>query len=479
MPRNFAGIYRTISGNTLFQFAVLYLALNTVFRFQFDVALILYISVLAVYCWPEKRIGIIATASTLTFLLFDFQFSYFPHYLPQMRDYHNAFYAWINKSGRYLTGFGRLEAILIRALVFVLIFGLVALCSRNRRIRAAFSSSWVWIIGYSALLFVLTREGGLSVNTPVVVVASVIALAHFVLILPFVLRNLGEARPSAGTLVANISPPWSRGFLRCWDDTFSSQSDGGHFAKLRASGARYLIHLSICYLGIVKLLEWLYPMSPSRGLVASLDVGLPGAAYLADSRAQLWFSAFLNQLALIGLLLTCTIGPYVAIARYFGVAASRPVYRPLGSVSFSDYMVRVYHYYNRFLVEEFFFPVYDRLRFLRGAYGVRKWLAILITVVIGGGTFHLIKDSFAILNQGHAAVLRMYAEGLLPYLLLLAIASSIPSAASARRSRVFRAAQLLAIIAAYTVFLVFTYGFKQSQESLASRINYLRHLFGL
>jgi len=479
MPTILMENWRRPSRNALFQFAVLYVALNWVFEFQFDVALILYVAAAATWLRPHRRTTIIAAASALTFLLSDFQFSFSPHFLPGVRDYHNAFYAWINKSGRYLTGFSTLDAIAIRATLFAVIFGLITLCSRVERLRAMFSGLWFWVLLHTAILFALTRQGGAGAPVPVLAVAAVIAFGHFVLIAPFAFRNMREARPGAAAVVANITPPWSRGFIRCWDDTLSPEIEPQRIAELRASGTRYLVFLSVWYLGITAFFEWLGRLPPGRSVVSFLDAGLPGAMYLYDSRARLWMSIFFIQLGLIGVDLLCTIGPFTAIARFFGVAAMRPVYRPAETVSFSDYMVRIFHYYNRFLTEEFFYPVYDRLRFLRGSFALRKWVAVLVTVVLGGLTFHVIKDSFAVLGRGHLAVFRMYTEGLLPYLLLLAVASAIPTTPLARRNRPFRRAQAVCIIGIYSLLLIFTYGFKQSQESLDSRISFLRHLLGL
>lgn len=264
--------------------------------------------------------------------------------------------------------------------------------------------------------------------------------------------------------------------------------------------------LSVCRLKGIKLLYWclflklvfkiiLYVIYgtdftlltflevPSLNLPDYRELGFAIYNHLGVPFYLTWLGVFASVLKWLGLGIAVNGGIQVSIVRIMGFDIFRSSYRPLSSKTFNEFFARSMYYYNLLLTTFFFYPLWDALGGLRKKKDLRMFLAIFLTVFVGGSVYHYIRDIYFIMIYGSGDSFYQFAINQGPYFLLFGFVSATSSLF--KKSRVSmpmgpagHTLRLVGIIALYGLLLINSTPYA-TREKFSDRKVFMLNLIGL
>lgn len=287
----------------------------------------------------------------------------------------------------------------------------------------------------------------------------------------------------------------------------------GH-APLVESAAKDARALATLQLKAIKLLLWTNLLCWSADLVSGFIVDLPattahpfllltswlpsmhlanftvmGLTQFNQLQIQLqmpWYKIYLGTMAsvlhLVSGNLWGELGAMVAVVRFCGIYAPRPIYRPLEATSFTDFFRRMMYFYSQILTRIFYFPIAGLSRHWLLPASMRKFCCVFLAVFIGALCIHFLRFSQVYLHAGFWGVLQTQAERS-PYYFALALSCSVSSILprnNGLQERYGWPAQLARVLFYLGIYLFCqTLDLMGVEESLLNRFVFIKSIFGL
>lgn len=322
---------------------------------------------------------------------------------------------WLNlEIERYSGIFIAILAILFAAVVYGLLFSLFRYWKRGRYPLAA---SLIVLLG-CGWLALLAKPETFSQN---LAIAVTLVAARIFWPMSYQLNEIDilKQRPFLdhfGTLFL----PWYRGWvstiiLRGYSDVANQMSrNSEEFYQLQKSGVK-LIWYSVALALFGKIFD---------STCSYFGFDLSGANYRlqSHSRFEAWMLVFLTPTYFF-ISFAAATNSAVAVARMCGLSVFRSVYRPLEAKSFNDFLNRVYYHYIRILLGFFYYPFWQKLRWVNHR-KLRIMLTHTMAIFFGGMCTFVVRSVPYFANQDFTIPIRnlIYTS---PYYLLLGLFSGL------------------------------------------------------
>lgn len=222
-----------------------------------------------------------------------------------------------------------------------------------------------------------------------------------------------------------LPPLWSLGFVRShsvpngWEEIKSSMAvNRQERVKVQLSGLKlacwslFLKYISffifaLVFSGQFKLPYWGGFELPTLALPNPQKIGFFEYNLLNRDKLEQLFVMFLNPILYILREPVGDGGILIAMIRMMGIKARRQVTEPYKAKSFNDFFSRVYYYYNFLLVEFFIVPFYQAISELRFSKKIRLFLAVFISVFLGGVLLNFLRNDIFIAKFGPLKALEL------------------------------------------------------------------------